>query len=137
MNLKNFFQMKPVAIDTKLISACGLYCGACRKLLNGRCAGCSMAVDKPASGRPTPGYLSKCKIRRCCRSGGFKSCAECHMDVKQCKTYNTLLGKLFSFVFNTDRAGSIRYIREHGEEAYAEKMAWDETMAVKRKQRLA
>lgn len=127
------FLMKHIINSTKLISACGLYCGACRKFLNGKCPGCSIARDKPDPCQPTPRYLYKCKIRQCCRSEGYKSCAECSMDVKQCRTYNTLIGKFFALVFKTDRAESIRFIREQGEEAYADKMAWDETMAVKRR----
>ena len=133
MNLITPFQMRPIISSTKQIAACGLYCGACRKYLNGKCPGCSIASDTPDSSQPTPRYFYKCKIRQCCRSKGYKTCAECGMDLKLCKTYNTLIGKLFALVFKTDRAGSIRYIREQGYEAYAEKMAWDETMAIKRK----
>ncbi len=55
------------------------------------------------------------------------------MDVRECKTHNNFLGRVFSVFFGTDRAAGIRYIRRQGEDAYAEKMAWEETMAIRRK----
>lgn len=54
---------------------------------------------------------------------GFRSCAECDMDVKECKLHNNLIGKFFAFVFRSDRAACIQYIRENGEQAFAEEMA--------------
>lgn len=53
--------------------------------------------------------------------------------MRHCKAHNTFAGKLFALLFKTDHADSIDYIRHHGDEAYAEKMAWDETMAIKRR----
>ena len=40
---------------------------------------------------------------------------------------------IFAFLFNSDRAACIRYIRENGEDAFAEKMAKDQQMTMKRK----
>ena len=115
-----------------MIAACGLYCGACRKYRMGKCPGCH--ENKKASW---------CKIRKCCMEKGFHSCAECErlrvgerssstsetakpsagmMDVKDCRLHNNLIGKFFAFVFRSDRPACIRYIRENGEQAFAEEM---------------
>ena len=53
---------------------------------------------------------------------GFHTCAECGMDVKDCRLHNNLIGKFFAFVFRSDRPACIRYIRENGEQAFAEEM---------------
>ena len=103
--------MKEITVDTKMIAACGLYCGACKKYLMGKCPGCHENEK-----------ASWCKIRKCCQEKGFRSCAECEMDVKECKIHNNLIGKFFAFVFRSDRAACIRYIRENGEQAFAEEM---------------
>ena len=103
------------------IAACGLYCGACKKFLNGKCPGCKENEK-----------ASWCKIRKCCQEKGFHTCAECDKDVKECKIHNNFVGKIFAFLFNSDRAACIRYIRENGEDAFAEKMAKDQQMTMKR-----
>ena len=64
---------------------------------------------------------------------GFHTCAECErlrvgerssgmMDVKDCRLHNNLIGKFFAFVFRSNRPACIRYIRENGEQAFAEEM---------------
>ena len=53
------------------------------------------------------------------------------MDVTECKIHNNFVGKIFAFLFNSDRAACIRYIRENGENAFAEKMAKDQQMTIK------
>ena len=71
---------------------------------------------------------------------GFHTCAECErlrvgdgtsgmgerssemMDIKDCRLHNNLIGKFFAFVFRSDRPACIRYIRENGEQAFAEEM---------------
>ena len=52
------------------------------------------------------------------------------MDVKDCRLHNNLIGKFFAFVFRSDRPACIRYIRENGEQAFAEEMTkrGDQTM---------
>lgn len=104
--------MKEITASTEHIAACGLYCGACRKFLAGKCPGCKNNEK-----------ASWCKIRTCCKEKGFKTCAECSMEVKECKTFSNLIGKLFALLFNSDRAACIRYIKEHGAQAFAEEMA--------------
>lgn len=114
--------MKEITNDPQQIAACGLYCGACKKFLDGKCPGCKENEK-----------ASWCKIRKCCQEKGFHTCAECEKDVKECKIHNNFVGKIFAFFFNSDRAACIHYIREHGEEAFAEKMAKEKQMTMKRK----
>ena len=52
----------------------------------------------------------------------FHTCAECEIDVKDCHLYNNFISKVFAFVFRSDRPACIRYIRENGEQAFAEEM---------------
>ena len=103
--------MKEITVDTKNIAACGLYCGACKKYRMGKCPGCHENEK-----------ASWCKIRKCCIEKGFHTCAECEMDVKDCRLHNNLIGKFFAFVFRSDRPACIRYIRKNGEQAFAEEM---------------
>ena len=103
--------IKEITVDTKKIAACGLYCGACKKNRMGKCPGCHENEK-----------ASWCKIRKCCIEKGFHTCAECEMDVKDCRLHNNLIGKFFAFVFRSDRPACIRYIRENGEQAFAEEM---------------
>ena len=114
--------MKTITNDPQTIAACGLYCGACRKFLNGKCPGCK---DNEKA--------SWCKIRKCCLGKSFHTCAECDKDVKECKIHNNLVGKLFAFLFNSDRAACINYIKQHGEDAFAKKMVDDRQMTMKKR----
>jgi hypothetical protein len=43
------------------------------------------------------------------------------------------MGKLCSIIFNSDRPACIRYIQKSGEEAYAERMSWEELMTIRRR----
>lgn len=103
--------MKTLEVNPKLIAACGLYCGACRKYLSEKCPGCH---DNEKA--------TWCKIRSCVRGKGFHTCAECSRNVTECKIYSNLIGKIFAFIFRSDRPACIRYIREHGEKEFAEEM---------------
>ena len=114
--------MKEITIDAKMVAACGLYCGACKKYRMGKCPGCHENEK-----------ASWCKIRKCCMEKGFHTCAECErlrvgerssgmMDVKDCRLHNNFVSKFFAFVFRSDRPACIRYIRENGEQAFAEEM---------------
>lgn len=104
----------PIEKNVHLIAACGLYCGACRSYLKGRCKGC--AKNEKASW---------CKIRSCNRERAQASCAECqdHSDPMSCKRYDTLISRLIGFVLNSDRAACIAAIRARGREAFADEMA--------------
>ena len=111
--------MKP---ENEKIAACGLYCGACRKFQSGKCPGC-LKNEK----------ASWCKIRQCCIDKGFSTCAECSMDVKECRTYSNFIGKVFSVLFNSDRPACISYIRQNGMEAFAEEMTRRGCQTMKRR----
>ena len=73
------------------------------------------------------------KIRKCCINKGYHTCAECECDVRECKTYSNFISKVFALLFNSDRPACIRYIKEHGEIAYAEEMAKRKCQTIKRK----
>ena len=103
--------MKEIIADTKLIAACGLYCGACRKYRMDKCPGCHENEK-----------ASWCKIRKCCKEKAIHTCAECKMNVRECKSYNNLISKICEFIFRSDRPACIRFIRENGEQAFAEEM---------------
>ncbi len=114
--------MKNIEANKELIAACGLYCGACRKYLSDKCPGCH---DNEKA--------TWCKIRSCAKGNGYHTCAECRKDVSECKTYSNLIGKIFAFLFRSDRPACIRYIREHGEQAFAEEMTKRKCKTIKRK----
>ena len=103
--------MKTIEANKGLIAACGLYCGACRKYLSDKCPGCH---DNEKA--------TWCKIRSCTKGNGYHSCAECN-----------LIGKIFAFIFRSGRPACIRYIREHGEQAFAEEMTKRKCQTIKKK----
>lgn len=114
--------MKSITADRNNIASCGLYCGACRKFLSEKCPGCKNNEK-----------ASWCKIRQCCISKGYRTCAECERDVRECKIYSNFISKVFALLFNSDRPACIRYIKEHGGIAYAEEMAKRKCQTIKRK----
>ena len=111
--------MKPFINSTRLIAACGLYCGVCRKYRLEKCPGCRERIQR-------------CKIRTCCNSKGVQTCAQCNTDVSECKLHNNWRSRLFSIIFNSNRTACIRYIRYYGMEAYAERMSLHEQMTMKK-----
>lgn len=115
-------EKRTITTSTEHIAACGLYCGACRKFLNGKCPGCRLN-DK----------ATWCKIRQCCQEKEFYCCAECNMDIKACNTHNNVMGKIFAFLFNSDRAACIHYIQTNGYEAFAEEMAKNKAQTIKKR----
>lgn len=44
-----------------------------------------------------------------------------------------MIGKVFAFLFRSDRPACIRYIREHGKQAFAEEMTKRKCQTIKRK----
>ena len=97
----------------ELVSACGIYCGACRRYRSQVCPGC--AKNERASW---------CRTRECVRNKGYRDCAECSdfSDVNRCEKFNTRVSRLFSLVFRWDRPASLRLIGAVGRERYAERM---------------
>lgn len=85
--------MRPITANKDNIATCGLYCGACHKYLVEKCPGCR--ENKKATW---------CKIRTCCQTKFFTTCAECDCNVKECKTYSNFIGKLFALIFRSDMA---------------------------------
>jgi len=114
--------MKEIVADKSLIAYCGLYCGACKKHLSGKCPGCQKNVK-----------ASWCKVRTCCMSHSFASCAECRLvPPSLCEKLNNFIAKIFAFVFRTDRPASINFIRKNGYALYASEMTERKQMAFKR-----
>ncbi len=114
--------MKQIDADVRKIAACGLYCGACRKHLAGKCNGCRLNER-----------AKWCKIRTCCMANGFDTCAECGHDVSDCRLFSNWIGRVFAFLSNSDRPACIRYIKEHGDRAFAEEMAKRKCQTIKRR----
>lgn len=95
-----------------LVAACGLYCGNCYKYKKGKCPGCAENTK-----------AGWCKIRTCESKKG-QTCAGCsaHDEINDCKQFNNIFAKIFSFIFRSDRRASLERIKEVGESQYAEEM---------------
>jgi hypothetical protein len=116
--------MKTIVSDTKLIAACGLYCGACKRYLKEKCPGCRENVKA----------AKWCKVRTCCLEKAYRSCADCkqHSQVMECKDYNNFIAKIFGFIFRSDRKACIDMIKDKGYDAYAEYMTENRLQSIKR-----
>lgn len=115
--------MKQITPNIELIAYCGLYCGACRSYLKGKCAGCKENVK-----------ATWCQVRKCCMDNKYSSCADCQtIELMQCKKYNNFISKMFGFVFRSDRAACIQRIKETGYEGFALEMATNKIQTIKRK----
>lgn len=106
-----------------LVAYCGLYCGACRSYLSGKCPGCRENVK-----------ATWCKIRQCGIENNLQSCADCKsVELMDCKKYNNLFSKVIGFVLKSDRPACIYRIRETGYDAFAAEMASTHRQTIKRK----
>jgi len=115
--------MKEIIADTKLISRCGLYCGACKKYINGKCPGCNEKTN-----------AQWCKVRTCVEENAYTTCADCTIcKLEECKKLNNFVAKVFSIIFRSDRDAGIKMIREKGAEAFVEYLVKEKAMAIKRK----
>ncbi len=116
--------MRTVVEDKNLVAKCGLYCGACPRYLKEKCDGC--AANQKASW---------CSLRTCCMDKEIPSCADCSDfdDVMQCRKYNSLMAKIFGFIFNSDRQACIGRIRETGYDKFVHDMAASSKMTVRRR----
>ncbi len=114
---------KQITSDVKLIAFCGLYCGACRSYLKGKCPGC---VENTKA--------TWCQIRSCCIENNYKSCADCKQfsNVNECKKYNNFIAKIFGFVFRSNRAACITLIKEKGYDGFAGYMTNNKLMTIKK-----
>jgi hypothetical protein len=115
--------MKQIATDPKLVAYCGLYCGACRAYLKGRCPGCHDNVK-----------ASWCKIRSCCQTNQYASCADCkqYSEPNNCRKFNNFIAKIFALIFRSDRPACIRQIKQLGITGHAENMAAAQRQSIKR-----
>ena len=115
--------MKDIVADTKLVAYCGLYCGACKKYLNGKCPGC--ADNEKASW---------CKIRSCCMENNYSTCADCATveEVADCNKFNNAMSKVFEFIFRSNRQACIGLIKEKGKQEFAEQMTQNKVMTIRR-----
>ncbi len=107
-------KMKEIVSNPTLVAYCGLYCGACRKYQKDNCPGCHENEG-----------AKWCKLRSCCMSEGYASCADCEQfqNPNDCVKFNNFMSRIFGLIFRSDRAACIRRIRETGIEAYADYMA--------------
>ena len=115
--------MPVIQIDTELVARCGLYCGACKSFLAGKCHGCRENSK-----------ASWCKVRACCAEKHIKSCAECaeFADPRTCGKFNNFMSRLFGLVFSSDRAACIDQIRQDGLDGHAKIMADLKSHTIKR-----
>jgi hypothetical protein len=115
--------MEIIKTDTALVAKCGLYCAACPKFAQNKCAGCH---ENQKAGW--------CKVRTCCLENGYASCADCNTftDPVACKKYHNIMGRLFGLIFNSDRARCIQEIKSLGYESFACQMAKRKRMTFKR-----
>ena len=106
--------MENVIADVKLVGRCGLYCGACRSYLRGKCPGCEKNEK-----------ATWCKVRTCCQENRYTTCGDCasYTDPKDCANFNNLISRIVGFVLRSDRRACILRIREVGTKAYATEMA--------------
>lgn len=114
---------KEIIANKDLVAFCGLYCGACKSYLKGKCPGCRENTK-----------ATWCKIRQCNIENKFNSCADCKsVELMECKKFNNFISKIFAVVFNSNREACINRIKEVGYEAYATEMANTKQQSLKRK----
>ena len=115
--------MKAIVAEASLVAYCGLYCGACRAYLRGRCPGCQANEQ-----------ARWCQVRSCCRNQDFASCADCKEfpDPMACKKFNNAISKVFAVLFRSDRAACIRQIRDSGIDGHAKNMAESQRHTIRR-----
>ncbi len=115
--------MREIVSNPDLVAYCGLYCGACKSYLKGRCPGCHDNVK-----------AKWCKVRTCCVDNQYLSCADCkdYQDPKDCKMYNNFLAKIFGLVFRSNRAACIQQVRELGLQGHADAMTAQGRQSIKR-----
>jgi hypothetical protein len=112
-----------IVADKNLLAFCGLYCGACRSYLAGKCPGCKQNQK-----------ASWCKIRSCCLEGNLQSCADCKtVELKDCRKYNSFISKVIGVVLNSNRSACIERIKLAGYDGFAREMADGKRQTLPRK----
>ena len=112
-----------IEANPELVAYCGLYCGACRSYLKGKCPGCRKNEK-----------ASWCKVRTCCTDKNISSCASCDSfdNLNDCKKFNNIFAKFFELVFRSDRIACIRQIRAQGLDIHAKIMAENKQQTTKK-----
>lgn len=115
--------MPDIPINAALVARCGLYCGACKSYLDGKCKACHENSK-----------ATWCKVRACCIEKEIKTCADCveFPDPRACRKFNNVMSKLFGLVFRSDRAACIAQIRKLGLDGHAKAMAASGSQTIKR-----
>lgn len=115
--------MKPVIADQNLVAYCGLYCGACRKYLSGKCPGCH---ENNKAGW--------CTVRACNTLNNYNSCTDCREfpNPMDCKKFNNFFSKVFALLLKSDRAACIAKIKAEGYENFTAFMAENQLQTLKR-----
>lgn len=116
--------MKEIISDSRFVSMCGLYCGACGSFKKGKCPGCAENTK-----------ATWCKVYSCCMEKGYASCADCqtYANPMDCKYYNNVMASIFGFIFRSDRKAGIAMIKEKGYDGFARHMADNGLQAIRRK----
>lgn len=115
--------MGEILKDQNLIAYCGLYCGSCKRYLNGKCPSCAKNTK-----------ATWCKTRTCNIGKNYKSCADCSIEnLRDCKINDNFVAKVFGVIFNSDRIAGQEYIRKNGYEAFINLMVDTKQVAIKRK----
>jgi hypothetical protein len=70
------------------IGCCGAYCATCKPYLTGVCRGCKIGYPE---GRRDIGK-AKCKIKICCITRGYISCADCE-NFSKCRIIQDFYNK--------------------------------------------
>jgi hypothetical protein len=103
-----------IRVDPQLVGYCGIYCGACPRLIKGGCPGCH-DNDK----------ATWCKVRSCCIEAQYSSCADCgdNSDPRECRKFHNLFSRVIGFVLRSDRRACVFQIKELGIDGHAKAMA--------------
>lgn len=70
------------------IGCCGAYCGTCKVLKEQTCKGCKLGYEN----KERDLSKAKCRIKVCCISRNYNSCADCP-EIEKCQTINEFYGK--------------------------------------------
>ena len=105
------------------IAYCGLYCGKCRNYVQKTCEGCT----------PNKNFKS-CRIKKCCKSNDYRTCADCKLDgIDKCRKFNNFFSGVFSKMMGSDRKANIDFIRRNGLREYDKFMKVEGLMSFRKK----
>ena len=115
--------MADIQVSATLVACCGLYCGACKSYLKGKCAGCHENSK-----------ATWCQVRSCCAEKHVTTCADCaeFPDPRACGKFNNFMSRWFGLVLRSDRAACIAQVRRLGLDGHAKAMAEMRIQTIKR-----